>query len=223
MYTIAQNAQKTFSTSQEQRVCVQLKCIKKVSEQSEKTIAAAKKIEKKPAKKVPKKTVPRHEQKKIPITPPQKVVQKKPVTKIQKKKKIVKANPKKQTVQKEVVKVVEEEKYPSMSSKIEKKCNISKRESREDIYLKNNLDKIAVLIHDNLYYPRRARKRGIEGIVVVRFHLNKEGDVTTAEIISAKQSILERAALRTINELSGEFPKPSEELTLTVPIHYKLD
>jgi len=99
-------------------------------------------------------------------------------------------------------------------------CNTSL--SKEEVYKSNNLSKIAKLLQENLYYPRRARKRGIEGKVVVRFVLQKDATVNNIEVVSSKSAILSRGAVKTIDNLSGKFPKPDEVLTLTVPISYYL-
>ena len=94
--------------------------------------------------------------------------------------------------------------------------------SQQKEYLNNHLHKIEKLLQDNLYYPRRARKRGIIGTVIVHFEINTNGEVTQAESLSSTSKILSRAALRTIEDLSGQFPKPTEKLFLKIPIVYKL-
>ncbi len=99
---------------------------------------------------------------------------------------------------------------------------VQKKESAKEVYLKNNLTQIARLIQENLYYPRRARKRGIEGDVTVRFVLHVDATVTQISTLSSSSGILTRAAVKTIAELSGQFPKPSKPLILNVPIHYSL-
>ncbi len=94
--------------------------------------------------------------------------------------------------------------------------------SQEQEYMDEHIKKIVRLLSDNLYYPRSARKRGIVGEVIVKFCLSKDATVSKIEIISSKSEILSRAAKKTIEELSGEFPKPSQELILSVPIKYEL-
>lgn len=89
-------------------------------------------------------------------------------------------------------------------------------------YVDNNKELIIELLKNNLYYPRSARKRGIVGEVVVKFTLTKDALVHTLEIISSKSDILSRGALKTINNLSGKFPAPKEEIILIVPINYSL-
>jgi len=95
-------------------------------------------------------------------------------------------------------------------------------ESAEDEYVNLHLQEIARLLQENLYYPRRARKRGIEGKVTVRFTLKENAEVIDIVIISSNEEILSRGAIKTLENLSGEFPKPDERLVLTVPISYQL-
>jgi len=85
-----------------------------------------------------------------------------------------------------------------------------------------HIKKIVELLSDNLYYPRSASKRGVVGEVVVKFTLLKNSTVNSIIIVSSKSDILSRAAIQTIEELSGKFPKPIENLTLHVPINYNL-
>ena len=92
----------------------------------------------------------------------------------------------------------------------------------ENDYLDEHIKKIITLLRDNLYYPRSARKRGITGEVIVKFELLQNGEVKYVEVTSSKSEILTRAAIKTINDLSGDFPKPQEDLTLHVPISYSL-
>lgn len=99
----------------------------------------------------------------------------------------------------------------------------TKQARLEQEYIQENIAKIVKLLQDNLYYPRRARKRGISGEVIVKFTLSKNAVVHSIEVISSKSEILSRAAVKTIEDLSGKFPIPSEELILHVPINYSLN
>ena len=89
-------------------------------------------------------------------------------------------------------------------------------------YLNKHLEEITKLLSENLYYPRSARKRGLTDVVIVKFTLSSLGQVHSLQIIKSKTEVLSRAAKETINNLSGQFPKPEEALTLHVPIEYKL-
>jgi protein TonB len=94
--------------------------------------------------------------------------------------------------------------------------------SAEELYLQEHIRQIALLLRENLYYPRIARKRGITGDVTVAFELLRNGEVRNVDVVTGERAILNRAAIKTIERLSGEFPKPEEPLTLQVPINYRL-
>lgn len=89
-------------------------------------------------------------------------------------------------------------------------------------YIEINKQKIAELLQENLYYPRSARKRGIEGEVTVSFKLDIDGTTSDIQIINSQSDILSKAAVKTISDLSGKLPKPKNIITLKVPIGYKL-
>lgn len=92
-----------------------------------------------------------------------------------------------------------------------------------DDYLALNKDSIYTLIKENLYYPLSARKRGIEGLVVLKFILTKRAEVCNVQVIESSSDILSNAAIKTIEELSKKFPSPKEDITITLPIEYKLN
>ncbi|QOY51315.1 cell envelope integrity protein TolA [Candidatus Sulfurimonas baltica] len=97
-----------------------------------------------------------------------------------------------------------------------------KKEEVAKEYLKINTKKITQLLQDNLYYPRSARKRNITGEVIIRFTLGVDCEVYDIEIVNSKNNILSRAAVKTIEDLSGKFPKPDKKIILNVPINYNL-
>ncbi|MGE4397127.1 MAG: TonB family protein [Sulfurimonas sp.] len=135
--------------------------------------------------------------------------------------KVVKAEEKKAT---EVVdstpKKAEAEPKKEMA---EPKSQQSREADATKEYLKINTQKISELIRENLYYPMAARKRGITGRVSVKFTLCADGKVKNIKITDSSSDILSRAALKTIEELSGKFPKPGVNITLTLPIDYSLN
>ncbi len=92
----------------------------------------------------------------------------------------------------------------------------------EDAYVKAHIAEIMSLLRKNLYYPRMARKRGIEGKVMVRFELRTNGEIHNITIIEAERDILAAAAVTTIERLEEKFPLPDETLILHVPIMYQL-
>jgi len=104
----------------------------------------------------------------------------------------------------------------------EPKNKQSRAVDAKEEYLKINTQKISELIRENLYYPMAARKRGITGRVSVKFTICPDGKLKDIKIIDSSSDILSRAALRTIEELSGKFPKPGVNIILTLPIDYSL-
>ena len=179
----------------------------------------------------PKKQKPKLKKK---ITPKKNVIKKKlssqkksssKKTIIVKKKKILK--PTQHIIKKEIKKVMPpqtiSEKKPPLSPQIIKKA--PKQDSTATLqkdYIDKNLAKIRELIKENLYYPRRARKKHIVGDVIVKFKLSKDATISSIEVVSSKDEILSRSAIKTIEQLSSVFPKPKEAFTLEVPISYRL-
>jgi protein TonB len=202
----------------EKRICIELGCIT----ESTKTIVTSpkphkKRVEahKKPPvkkrhkpkphiKKIPKKTVPLHKAKPIEKKSVLKPVVEEKIAQQKECKKVISACPDKMT---------------HKETQVQQK---RQKESVQSHYVNIHLATIAQLLQENLYYPRRARKRGIEGEVVVKFTLQKDAQVTDIKIISSQNDILSRGARKTLENLSGEFPRPEEALTLTVPITYSL-
>ncbi|WP_457750404.1 energy transducer TonB [Sulfurimonas sp.] len=228
--------------SKEKKICIHLKCIQEKALNSQKT-----KIQKKiipSPKKVIKKVVVRKKKiiKRTKVVKKPKIIRKpKPVHKL-----VHKKIPLKKIVKKEKPEVIEKavvisEPDVNLKSTIKNTEPVKetlqiketilqvaqneapkRKTSNKEQYLTENLTKISELIKENLYYPRTARKRGIEGSVIVRFILHTDATVTQITTISSSSGILTRAAIKTIAELSGKFPKPSTELTLSVPITYSL-
>lgn len=97
------------------------------------------------------------------------------------------------------------------------------QEVPKDDYLEINMQKISQLLKENLYYPMSARKRNITGSVKVSFTLGVDAKVYDIKIVESENDILSRAAIKTIEDLSTKFPKPTKELTLSVPINYNLN
>ena len=97
-----------------------------------------------------------------------------------------------------------------------------KVKSPEEAYIEEHLAEIVALLQENIYYPRRARKRGIEGKVLIRFTLSKNAEVSEIHVLSSKSDILSRGAIKTIENIEDKLPKPKQKLTFNVPISYSL-
>jgi len=216
----------------EKRVCIklgniqQVAAIKREVKQNIEKVKKKIKYEKKKSAKKVKKIVKQQAKKKKVIKKKKKIIKKdlpKKVTPIVKKQEI-----KKQTTT-SIKKQDKEPQKTSTQQTTKKKCTkttpakkTTQKASAEQQYIKSHIQEIAQLLQENLYYPRRARKRGIEGEVVVKFRLKRDGKVETIQVITSNSDILSRGAVKTLQNLSGEFPKPNEELILTVPIGYHL-
>ena len=191
------------SKKDDEKMCLKLTCVveKHIEHVKEKPVAkkiipkTVKPKVKKPKKEVVKKIIPK------PLTVP--VV-----------KEIIEPE-----VEPEVVYVEKEE---EISEVLPVESQEEQEVAQEEQYMDENIKKIVRLLSENLYYPRSARKRGVVGEVIVKFCLAKDATVSSIEIVSSKSDILSRAAKKTIEDLSGEFPKPNEELVLHVPIIYEL-
>ena len=212
-----------FSTPKETRVCIKLNCIAPSHTEEvttpKKVPAVKKTVEKKKIKKekIEKKKV--RAVKKVPV-------KKTPVTLVfeqklePKKKEKVQEKAKAEIVVKPVI--VKEKKSISQNT-VEILLPQESEKTDEEVYVEENLNLIVQLLQENLYYPRRARKRGVEGDVLVRFKLSKNAEISGLEVLSSKSDILSRGALKTIENIASQLPKPKENLTLSVPISYRLN
>lgn len=131
-------------------------------------------------------------------------------------KKIIKKIPQKKVIVKKV------EQLPEIPLQAVKKLSIVPKKTTQEIYINNHISKISQLLSENLYYPRRARKRGVTGEVLVKFTLSKDALVSNTNVITSPSELLSRAAIKTIKDLSGKFPQPDEVIVLQVPIIFSL-
>ncbi len=81
---------------------------------------------------------------------------------------------------------------------------------------------VAEIIRHNLQYPANARRRGIEGTVLVRFIIESPGRAADTRIVqSSGATILDRNALETIMKCSFP-PPPGGTVELSLPITFRL-
>jgi protein TonB len=217
---------------QEKRVLIQLTTIlkeKALPKQPHKEIVASKKkvitlpIQKKTVKKknIKKKSIKKKSIKKKAVTKkyiPKKKSSQKKIIVVKKKIAVTKTLVKKEVKQQTIIpkQIIQKTTPTKTETKEEKNAKLQQN------YINENLLKIRTLIKNNLYYPRRARKKHIVGDVIVKFTLSKDATISSIVIIHSEHKILSKSAIRTIKNLSSSFPKPKEELTLQVPINYSL-
>jgi protein TonB len=75
-------------------------------------------------------------------------------------------------------------------------------------------------------YPRPARRRGIEGVVLIKVLVNQSGEVSELELEkSSGHRILDKAALKSVRKWQftpGNRGGKPIEMLVTVPVHFKL-
>ena len=167
----------------------------------------------------PKKTVKKNVEKKI-IEPKKELIVKEPFKELE------------QTAEKIDIKPIYKEpkpdtkkiqKLPQTTPQVQKKDFKQEQKELTQEYIELNIQKITELLRENLNYPRSARKRNITGCVSVKFTLKVDSKAYNIKIIDSNSDILSRGAIKTIENLSGKFPKPKTDINLIVPITYTLN
>lgn len=82
------------------------------------------------------------------------------------------------------------------------------------------LDELMRFIKRNLVYPQQATDMGIEGRVVLRFVVNKNGEVSDIELLRKLDPVCDKEALRVVKMM----PKwiPGRQNGRAVPVYYTL-
>ena len=80
---------------------------------------------------------------------------------------------------------------------------------------------------DNVRYPDEALKDAIEGKVIVRFDVNKNGSISNITIVRSLQTLLDAEAVRVINTMPKWNPgtqrgKPIK-VGFTLPVNFSLN
>ncbi|HED14136.1 MAG TPA: energy transducer TonB [Gammaproteobacteria bacterium] len=79
-------------------------------------------------------------------------------------------------------------------------------------------------IRKYFYYPGMARRRNLEGTVILRFAVQQNGHITDARIAqSSGTGILDRAALNSLHKLGIVTLPLGENLELSLPVIYRLN
>lgn len=80
-------------------------------------------------------------------------------------------------------------------------------------------------LYENLEYPERAQRAGVEGKVSVRFTVLPDGSVTDVVVQKSAHSLLNDAAIRAIKKtvfLPGRQRTHRVPVRMTIPITFKL-
>lgn len=81
-------------------------------------------------------------------------------------------------------------------------------------------------IYKKITYPEKARLAGIEGTVIVRFIVNKKGEVTNAEVIRGIGGGCDEEALRVVKQITFKPARQRERLVkvkMSIPIKFQLN
>ena len=91
----------------------------------------------------------------------------------------------------------------------------------EEEFLQKNLLLIKNQIQKNVKYSKRARKLNIQGEVIVQFCILKNGSITDIKALNGHK-LLKKSTIEAIHKASSSFPRVSENITIRLPINYKL-
>ncbi|PLY05291.1 MAG: hypothetical protein C0625_14790 [Arcobacter sp.] len=199
-----------------------LKHVTLVKKEEVKTPIIKKEEMKKPVEKVVEKIVKKAKAKKIVK---KKIIKKRPKKIV---KKVVKKRVIKKVIKKEKVKTVEKKIKKVLPSPVTEKLtenNISPKVSvsldYKENFLKENLYLIQKHIRKNVKYSKRARKLKIEGDVIIEFCLLKNGRISNIKALSGHKLLI-KSTIKAIHKASISFPKVSQNITIKIPIEYKL-
>jgi protein TonB len=77
----------------------------------------------------------------------------------------------------------------------------------------------------NIHYPETAKRAGLEGKVLVKVFINKNGDVSNAEIIKSDHSIFDSSAINALLKTKftpARLKGQPVNVQITIPINFKL-
>ncbi len=84
------------------------------------------------------------------------------------------------------------------------------------------------LFEENMHYPEQARKQNIEGKVIVKIKIEKDGTITEAFVVRSPDSSLNEEAIRLVKCMSGKWiPAKSHGKAIDswfyIPVVFKLE
>jgi len=125
---------------------------------------------------------------------------------------------------KKVVIEVDDKQIDSKNTKIEVSDIFTKVEVMPEF--PGGVDKLMDYIMKNLRYPLEAKVKGVEGRVIIKFVVDKEGKVTSPEVIRGLDESCNNEALRVVREMPDWKPGLQDgkkvPVFFTLPITYKL-
>lgn len=83
--------------------------------------------------------------------------------------------------------------------------------------------RLFIAFQQNFRYPLVARKKGLEGIVLLAVNLSKDGVITDVRVLKGSgYRILDKAAVRSMKETKLVGWQLKKGMSLEVPVHYRL-
>ncbi len=89
-------------------------------------------------------------------------------------------------------------------------------------------DSLVAYFSSNINYPEKAQEAGLEGRVLVKFVVEKDGSISTVEVAESADSLLDAEALRVIEGMPAWSVGKNEEgeavrVNFTLPVNFILD
>ena len=81
-------------------------------------------------------------------------------------------------------------------------------------------------ISENVKYPKEAEEKGLQGRVVVRYIIEKDGSISEVEIAKSVNEYLDAEAIRVVNAMPKWIPGKQKgepvRVKFTLPITFRL-
>lgn len=86
---------------------------------------------------------------------------------------------------------------------------------------------LSKFLSENIKYPKSAEKRCVEGIVVLRFIVEKTGKISNITVLKSVDKALDREAVRVVKKIKNFIPGYNEDhapvrVSYTLPVAFKL-
>ena len=78
---------------------------------------------------------------------------------------------------------------------------------------------IANFVVSNLMYPKKARRKGIEGRVIVKFIVEKDGEVSDVKVVKGAHPMLDDEAQRVVESMPAFLPGMQRGKPVRVSYH----
>ncbi|MCL4432581.1 MAG: TonB family protein [Epsilonproteobacteria bacterium] len=93
----------------------------------------------------------------------------------------------------------------------------------EKEFLDAHLGEIRALLIQNFRYPKNAQRLKMQGEVRISFRLKSDGSVENVEVVKSSEfELLDEDAKALIKNTAPQFPKPTKNISLSIPLSYLL-